>query len=87
MAMCASVVSGDYVCLLDTVSWLHGLEMYVCRSRSITFPDPQACPDAKSTAVQPREGIIPGIDFCNHDPEALCRWSVWNPASSRKVCI
>ena len=53
------------------------------RSRSITFPEPNNCPAESSVVGQPREGIVPGLDFCNHHPEAHCRWSVWNPASSQ----
>lgn len=55
------------------------------RSRSVTFPDPQICPDEKSTVIEPREGILPGIDFCNHDPNSEVRWSVWNAALAKKV--
>ena len=33
----------------------------------------------------PQEGIVPGLDFCNHDSIAQCRWTIWGaPAEQQR---
>ncbi|CAL8466595.1 g6131 [Coccomyxa elongata] len=41
-------------------------------SRAQTFPDPSG--EGQGQAV---EGIVPGLDFCNHDFAAASRWTVF----------
>ena len=42
------------------------------RSRAQTFPSL----DQEGRGVA-EEGIVPGLDFCNHDFAAPCRWTVF----------
>ena len=60
--------------------------MWERRSRSITFPEPSAISGDGSSAVISREGIVPGLDFCNHDANAQARWSIWNEANTKVCC-
>ena len=45
------------------------------RSRSQAFPAPVQ--HEGRIAVRAEEGIVPGLDFCNHDPRSPVRWTVW----------
>lgn len=50
------------------------------RSRAQTFPAVAQSTDAGACGLEevvPQEGIVPGLDFCNHDNAAQCRWTVW----------
>lgn len=59
-------------------------------SRAIAFP----CPDKSVGGVVMEEGIVPGLDFCNHKADARCRWTIFGsgrkrqgiPDSIRLVC-
>ena len=45
------------------------------RSRAQAFPAPVQH-DGR-IAVRAEEGMVPGLDFCNHDPRSPVRWTVW----------
>ncbi|KAK9806362.1 hypothetical protein WJX72_011435 [[Myrmecia] bisecta] len=50
-------------------------------SRAQTFPSPIA--GAPGGGVEVTEGIVPGLDFCNHGPDAVSRWTIWGAPSSK----
>lgn len=45
------------------------------RSRAQAFPAPVQ--HNGRIAVRAEEGIVPGLDFCNHNPRSPVRWTVW----------
>ena len=45
------------------------------RSRAQALPAPVQ--HIGRTAVRAVEGIVPGLDFCNHDTRSPVRWTVW----------
>jgi hypothetical protein len=74
-------------------------------SRALAFPCPAAAAAAPGAAaaapsgVSMQEGIVPGLDFCNHAPQSAARWTVFGgdrpahtharaapPADVRLVC-
>lgn len=56
--------------------WAHA----VFWSRAIAFPcPPEALPGGRSTTAgpSPQEGVVPGLDFCNHAMRPVARWTVY----------
>lgn len=58
----------------------------------MTFPCP-APPGSAAAGVTMQEGIVPGLDFCNHAAGSPCRWTVFGggkrqgpPTDIRLVC-
>ena len=39
-------------------------------------PEPEAASGGPRAQPQVLEVIVPGLDFCNHDAHATCRWAV-----------
>lgn len=50
------------------------------RSRAIAFPGP-ASPDPGARVII-QEGIVPGLDFCNHARDSCCHWTVAGPGGA-----
>ncbi len=51
------------------------------RSRAQAFPAPVE--RAGRAGVQAVEGIVPGLDFCNHDTASAVRWTIWGGQKSK----
>ena len=53
-------------------------------SRALTFPcpTPSTAPGAPAAVVM-QEGIVPGLDFCNHAPGSACGWTVFGGGRRR----
>ena len=47
----------------------------LCSSRSLAFPEPQGVQGHVSSTSQ--EGIIPGLDFCNHRESSTAKWTIF----------
>ena len=59
------------------------LVRWICRSRALAFPEPKQDANGGAPATRMTEGLIPGLDFCNHCRGAPCRWTVLGgPVSS-----
>ena len=44
-------------------------------SRSLSFPEPQET-EGQVTST-PQEGVVPGLDFCNHREFSSAKWTVF----------
>ncbi|KAL3140376.1 hypothetical protein ABBQ38_004637 [Trebouxia sp. C0009 RCD-2024] len=51
--------------------WAHS----IFHSRSLAFPEPQGVNGHVSST--PQEGIIPGLDFCNHRESSAAKWTIF----------
>ena len=51
------------------------LSLMICRSRSQSFPQwPQ---EAGELVVSAEEGMVPGLDFCNHKEHSTAKWTIF----------
>lgn len=59
---------------LEDFEWAHAIYW----SRSQSFPEPIS--DGGQVTTLPSQGVVPGIDFCNHRENSTARWTIFgNP--------
>ena len=46
-----------------------------CRSRSQSFP--RWTQEAGEMVVSAEEGMVPGLDFCNHKEHSTAKWTIF----------
>ena len=77
--LAAATAVGPTPTTLDDFLWAHS----VFWSRSIAFPSPAGGGGGSSRGVEMQEGIVPGLDFCNHATGSPCRWTVYGAPPPR----